>query len=98
LNGTCVFLRMAERHTLANLVENGCHSVIAQLAEHHRQRHGGEAVTAETERGDENTASHTSSRRTRIALADHGRQLVEITHQHDLHAAKRRPRMRPEAR
>jgi hypothetical protein len=92
-----LFFGVAQQHTLADLVENGRHSVIAELPEHRRQRHGRKFVTPEAVGGEEIRRVICGREKRGLAFGDHRRQLVQVTHQHDLHPAERRSRLRPEA-
>ena len=92
-----LFARVPEQQTLADLVENRGHPVIAELAEHRRQRDGRELVAMERVGGEKVRRPVAVCEEAGLGLGDDRRQLVEVTDQDELHTAERAARVGAEA-
>jgi hypothetical protein len=79
---------MSQQQTLADLVENRGHPVIAELAEHRCQRDHRELVTPEGVGGEEVRGGVSIGEVGGLGLGDHRRKLIQVAHQHDLHTAE----------
>ena len=87
---------VADKHALANFVQDRGHSVVAELAKHRGEGDRREVLDTEVVRGEEVRRRVPRFEIARLGLVHHRGQLMEVADEDELHAAERRAGNRTE--